>query len=111
MCGSGDDKLRRAPLVDTYARFADHKHVLGQLGVPAAGQNGDDGPGQIEMVLAAEVFAGLCGSHGSNERMADEFCGHACITEEGFFERENTESFGKAAADHTDAPRAPRPEL
>src|SRR5271168_1154761 len=109
--GRGDDKLGWPLLLDALARLADHRHVLRELGMPAAGQDRDNRLTRIEIVLAAEFFAGLRGLHGADKRMADEFCGDASAAEERFFEWENTESLRETAADNSNTPRPPRPEL
>jgi hypothetical protein len=63
------------------------------------------------MVLAAEFFASLRGLHGSDERMTDEFCGNARASEECFFERKNAKCLREAAADDSNTPWSPSPEL
>src|SRR5580658_6159628 len=111
MSGCSHDKLRGALLLDANASFANHGHVLGEFGVPAAGQDRDDGKGWIEILLVAEFFAGLRRFDGADERMANEFCGHARATKECFFEGKNAERLRETAANDADSPRAPGPEL
>lgn len=89
MRGRGDHKLGGALGVDAGAGFADDRQVLGEFGVAAAGEDGDQGPSGIEVVAAAKFFAGLRGVNGADERMADEFRGDAGIAEKSFLEGED----------------------
>ena len=85
--------------------------MLSQFSVPASGQDRDNRVAGIEIVLAAEFFAGLRGLHGADERMADEFCGYARAAEERLFERKNAESLRETPPHNSNTPRPPRPEL
>src|SRR5271154_2971790 len=77
----------------------------------AAGQDRHYWPIRIEIVLSAEFFAGLRCLHGADERMADESCGDARAAEERFLEGKDTERLREAAANDSNAPRPPGPEL
>src|SRR5713101_108053 len=65
----------------------------------------------FQTVFLAEKFPRHGGLHVSDERVADEFHGHAGIGVELFFERKDTQGLCEAAADQIHAPGAPGPEL
>src|SRR5580692_1168995 len=97
--------------MNAVASFANHRHVLGKFGVPAAGQNGNNYLTGIETVLAAEFLAGLRGLHGADQWMTYEFCGYARSAKERFFKGKNAKGLRESAAHDSDPPRSPCPEL
>src|ERR1700722_743965 len=82
-----------------------------QRGATAAGKNGDDREGRIQLLLAEERGAIDGRVYRAYQRVADEFHGDACVGVELFFEGEDAEGFGETAADDSYAPWAPGPEL
>ena len=81
--------------------------MLVQLGAAAAGKNGDDREGWIQLLLAEKRCAIDGWMDGPDQRVADEFYGDAGVGVELFFEREDAEGFGETAADDSYAPGAP----
>ena len=110
--GGGDDKLSaRLGLVNAGACFPQHRQVLAKFGGAAAGKNRDERFFVMELVSGAERGAIERRLDVADERVADEFCGDSGVTVELFFEREDAESKREAAADDSNTPGTPRPEL
>ena len=110
--GGGDDELGAwLGVVDANASFAQHRQVLAKFGGAAAGKNRDERFFGMEVMSGAERGAILRRLDVTDERVADEFCGDAGVCVELFFEGEDAEGLFKAAADDSNAPRAPSPEL
>ena len=109
--GGGDDKLDWFFFRDAEDSLANDGHVLGELGLTGAGENGDERKLRIEIVLTKEIVARLRGLDTADEGMADEFCGDARFGEECFFEGENTEGLREALANDPNTPGTPGPEL
>ncbi len=97
--------------MDAQAGFAQHRQVLAKFAGAAAGKNRDERFFGMEVVSGAERGAIERGLDVADERMADEFCGDAGVGVELFFEGEDAEAEFEAAADDSNAPRPPGPEL
>ena len=85
--------------------------MLAKFAGAAAGKNRDERFFGMEVVSGAERGAIESGFDVADERMADEFCGDAGVGVELFFEGEDAEGLGEAAADDSNAPGTPGPEL
>src|SRR5579863_9390671 len=85
--------------------------MLVQLGAAAAGKNGDDREGWIQLLLAEKRCAIDGGVYRAYQRVANEFYWDAGVGVELFFEGEDAKGLGETTADDSYSPGAPGPEL